>query len=178
MSNFLSGLIGAVIGGALGLLGVHLTLKKQLERDRKDDERRLRDRRYDRLREAFSQVVVVAESTAQNAYLLGILHLEARRTGNYETFLASVKQGGGDTSRARAILLLEPDVDKALYDRFRQLFMLHMALLNELLGAMSKEPDDDTYNAYETAAKKVAAEAEDLARVARARLAELDRPID
>ena len=114
MDAFWGGVLGALVGGGLTLLGVFLTLRKQEERDRKADERLLRDRKHDRLRAAYRDIVAVAEFYPYHASALGLLEVLARRSGDWTQFFEKLQSPARDISESRATLLLEAQEDRAV----------------------------------------------------------------
>ncbi len=174
MSEFLAGLAGVLIGGALSLIGVRWTLDKQDERDRKDDERRLRDRKHDRLREAYRDVVAVAYHTPRQALILVIEAELARDKGRWEEFTATLREPGLNTSDARATLLLEAADDRAVLDRLTAITIDDLGFRSSLVASLKEGLSADE---IKTRSEEMQAKAEELASLARERLANLEHPI-
>lgn len=171
MGEFWAGLAGVFVGGVLSLFGVFRTLKKQDKRDRLDDERRLRDRKHDRLREAYRQVIATAYHYAHHAAALAVAEQQDRTDGGHEYLTRTIAQEPPEAGNAHASLLLEGEDDRALLDKIGDLAMAYYAFTFALIeGSMDQDKALGQLNSMKTAV-------DELAALASERLAALDQPI-
>jgi len=176
MADFWAALLGAIVGGFLSLLGVVLTLKHERKLAGQADERAIRDRAHDRLRAAYRDVVVAAESYARHAGILLILEADARRDGKTQPFFDKLNEQAPDISEAYGTLLLEADQERAILDQLEAITGDHLAFLAYLAKHIDDEgglPADEVMKRIEQMDSKANA----LAERARERLAELQKPI-
>jgi len=171
VGEFWAGLAGVAVGGVLSLFGVFRTLRKQMERDRLDDERRLRDRRHDRLREAYREVIATAYHYSHHAAALAVAEQQDRTGGGHEYLTRTIAQNPPGAGNAHAALLLEGEDDRAILDKIGDLSVRYYAFSFALIkGDMDQDKELELLASMEKAV-------DELAALARTRLADLERPI-
>jgi uncharacterized membrane protein YccC len=176
LAPFLSGLAGVLVGSILTLVGVRWTLRNQNERDRKADERALRDRRYDRLRAAFTDVVASANAYPREAAVLLMMAEEARQSGDQRAFTDQLAKARRDTSESVAALRLESEADKEVLALMENLSTEHYAFLGRLIQELhGADPAARPFDEVLKAMSKITEQVESLARD---RLAKLDQAIE
>lgn len=177
--EFWSAFLGVVVGSALSLLGVWLTLRKQEDRDRVADARRLRDARALRLRSAYQSLTRAGLEMEDFVPRLGVAAaaMSIGESGAREIYLTLMKSGlTTNVADAHASLLLELEEDRAVLDAFetnRNEYTL--AWLKVSLAAVEGEavPVDD----FKPALDRLSQATTKLAGVARERLTELEQPL-
>jgi hypothetical protein len=165
------------VGGGLSLLGVFWTLRRQEERDRKADERQLRDAKHSRLRTAYRDVVWGAYSYSHWAAAVGLTFAMVRKGHqSHEELAAVLNREQPDIGGARATLLLEAKEDRIALELTDRIGTLGIAFLGSLAES-GKDEAKMPVEEYQRRLSSIMETAEDLAAHARQRLAELEEPV-
>jgi hypothetical protein len=177
MSEFWAALAGVLVGGILSLTGVWWTLRRQDERDRKADERALRDRKFERLRAALLSVVDAAGALSRRTLMLNIALLIGQNEGNYQRFNELVGEPYPSTSAARASLLLESEDALAILGKLDELMHEDLAGYAMLMKA-ADDKNSVSREEFEVHFKALQEKADALTALARERLVELQTPVE
>lgn len=178
MSEFLAGLAGVIIGGALSLAGVWWSLRRQRDQERIGDERGLRDREYDRVRGAYEAVAAEANYLADEAFWVVVREAWASR-GRDRDDLDGVRKEPprtDTTEAAERILRLGTENDRRVLDQLKAIRIEYFVL--RALASESSSGRRVTPGSIIVRSNSIRTRASELAELARQRLADLAKPLE
>lgn len=167
-----------VIGGALAIAGGVLAQWWQSARAREEARNRLKAEKAARLRAAYSEIVASADHMRGHAQQLWILEFAARRSPeHWPEFVDKMAETPLPISEARTALFLEADeADRAALTELQSVSALHLAFLASVANHV-KEGGEIESETFEEQVRAIEAGLERVAKVARDRLAALEKSI-
>ncbi len=168
-------IIGGIVTGTFTLVAVALTLRHQTNRAREAAAARRRTAKATRLRAAYLEVVSAANEAYGRASVLALATAAANEPDAQEMFFKHLEQATKDISNASASLMLETDADRLVLDAFDALGEAHLRYMLRIGQAERKGTplqEDEFLNLIHPVQEL----AQEVARLARERLAELEAP--
>lgn len=150
-----------------------MTLHHQTKLARQADARSLRDRKHDRLRAVYREVVAASDAHVGGTWKLFRDYAEARREGMLEQVMEQLLNERQRLQDARASVRLESDDDRRVLELLEAIDHDRSALLTDALDGPVEMP----LEVYERHVRELDMKAEELARLARDRLTELEKPV-
>lgn len=167
-------ILGGLVTGGFALLVLVLTLRHATKQAERSELARIRERRAERLRDAYRALVAAAYAMEGHAAVLGIAYVMRRQgEGSHFTNMLSAQQA--DTKDQHAALRLEDDADQKILSAYSALSMEHTSFL-ALLEKCLREDKDIPNGEYEQRITRMYGWADNIAKLAKDRLAELEKP--
>jgi hypothetical protein len=105
VETFWQAVLAVLLGGVLSLGGVALTLHHQSRLARQSDQRTLRDRKHDRLRAAYADIVSASNAHVASTWTLATMVTKARRDRQMEELMGKVLDERSSIADAHALRL-------------------------------------------------------------------------
>ncbi len=165
-------IVGGLVTGVFALTVLVFSLRHATKQAERAEAERARIRRADRLRDSYRDYVAAAWALRGQAALLPIALIESQR-GRRQFLEELTEKQHADMGKQHASLTLEEGADQAIINEFSLLNSEHMVFLAKYASEKDEEMSTDEYIERITS---MDTRANNIARLARARLAELETP--